>query len=127
MKSICEEEKKQIEKEYQEAEAKEGQKHMKYRWIWTPGGWLRVIITVGLLVGAAILEEEIPTVLFWLMMAAGLAMLVYSYVATSVNISKKEKDYQENRELLNKLNDNWVSDEEKNKIRAELRKRGLKI
>lgn len=98
MKSIYEEEKKQIEKEYQEAEAKERQKHTKYKWIWTPGGWLRAIIAVGLLAGAAILEEEIPTVLFWLMIVAGLAMIVYSYVATSVNIKKKEKDYQENKE-----------------------------
>ena len=93
MKSIyAEEEKKQIEKEYQEAEAKEKQKNMKYKWYWTPGGWLRAIIAVGLLAGAAILEEEIPTVLFWLMIAAGLAMFVYGYVATSANIKKKEKD-----------------------------------
>ena len=44
-----------------------------------------------------------------------------------IRFIQKKRIVNGEKEMLNKLNDNWVSEEEKNEIRVELRKRGLKI
>lgn len=131
MKSIHEEEMKQTEKEYQEAEVKEKQKHMKYKWIWTPRGWLIVALSVSCLGIAGWLDASgkggtVSTILLVL----GIFLLVFGWVRTFRHTKKMQdesKDKIEEEILLNMLNDNWVSEEKKNEIRNQLREKGYKI
>lgn len=68
------------------------------KWHWTPGGWLRVILAISLLAGAAFVENVVPVAVFWLMIVSGLLLLLYSWVATAVNIKRKNEEARKDNE-----------------------------
>ena len=91
MKSICEEEKKQIEKEYQEAEAKEKQKHMKYRWIWAPWGWIIALLAISCLGIAGWLDASDKGGMgSTILLVLGILLLVFGWIYTYINIKKRK-------------------------------------
>jgi len=63
------------------------------KWYFTSGGWWRVLIVVGLLVGAGFTDGVISMV----MIIGGLALLVYGYIVTAINVRKINK--QINRQV----------------------------
>jgi ABC-type transport system involved in cytochrome bd biosynthesis fused ATPase/permease subunit len=70
------EEMKQIEKEYQEAEAREQQKHAKYRWHWSPKGILVAIVAITLLIGAAYTSGIVS----YIMIAIGILLILAGWI-----------------------------------------------
>jgi len=78
---------------------------MKYRFYFTPWGWLVIICSIALLVGAGILDSQ-PSgggVLSKIMIAIGLLLLllVFGYIRTARNIKRKNKEAEEIEKELN--------------------------
>lgn len=63
----------------------------KWRWYWTPKGWLIAIIAAGLLAGGAIVSSTEYGVIGYVMGFIGLCLLVLGYVRTFINIRKVNK------------------------------------
>lgn len=56
------------------------------KWYWTPYGWLRAFIAIGLLLGAAFIQGWLSSV----MIAIALILGIYSYIKTYQNIKKSQ-------------------------------------
>ena len=63
------------------------------KWHWIPGGWLRLIVVVGLLTGGALTDGVVSTVL----LVMGMVALVFSYLVTAANVRKKNKEAKKNQ------------------------------
>jgi tellurite resistance protein TehA-like permease len=62
------------------------------KWIWTPKGWLLAILSIGLLGGAALVENDIASNI---MIGFGLFFLVISLGRTILNIKRKEEEEED--------------------------------
>ena len=67
---------------------------MKYKWYFTPWGWLRALVFIGLMVGAAFVEG----ILSITMIVVGLILLVYSYATTYRNVRRRSSEEEPKQE-----------------------------
>lgn len=97
---------------------------MKYKWVRTPGGIKRVVICVSLFIGGGLLFDAGIDWLANLLFIIGFSLMVHGYMKTYQNIKRHNHEVEDTQELVNKLNDNWVSEEEKRNIKRLLKTKG---